>query len=54
VPHHSDVLLVITLAAALVAFSGIATGAAAIAKLLFCVFLLMFIVSMIEVLIRNK
>lgn len=52
--HRADLFLLIALAAALIGFSGIAVGAAGIAKALFFVFLFLFATSMIAELIRNK
>jgi uncharacterized membrane protein YtjA (UPF0391 family) len=45
--HYAVVFLVIALIAAVFGFGGIAAGATEIAKILFYVFLLIFIVSLI-------
>jgi len=45
--HYAVVFLVIALVAALLGFTGIAAGAVEIAKILFFVFLLLFVVSLI-------
>lgn len=52
--HKADVFLVIALVAALLGFSGIATDTAEIARPLFFVFLLLFVASMIDGLLRHK
>ena len=51
--YYAAVFLVITLIAALLGFTGIASGAVAIAKVVFFVFLLMFVVSLIAGLMRR-
>jgi uncharacterized membrane protein YtjA (UPF0391 family) len=52
--HYAAVFLVIALVAALLGFTGIAAGAVEIAKILFFVFLLLFVVSLIVGLMRRK
>jgi uncharacterized membrane protein YtjA (UPF0391 family) len=52
--HYAAVFLVIALVAALLGFTGIAAGAVEIAKILFFVFLLLFVASLIVGLIRRK
>jgi len=52
--HYAAVFLVIALVAALLGFTGIAAGAVEIAKILFVVFLLLFVASLIVGLRRRK
>ena len=52
--HYALVFFVIALIAALLGFSGIAAGAVEIAKILFFVFVLLFLVSLIIGLVRRK
>lgn len=52
--HYAAVFLVIALVAGLLGFTGIAAGAVEIAKILFFVFLLLFIASLIAGVIRRK
>jgi uncharacterized membrane protein YtjA (UPF0391 family) len=52
--YYAAVFLVIALIAALLGFTGIAAGAVEIAKILFFVFLLLFVVSLIVGLMRRK
>lgn len=52
--HYAFVFLVIALVAALLGFTGIAAGAVEIAKILFFVFLLLFVVSLVFGLMRRK
>jgi uncharacterized membrane protein YtjA (UPF0391 family) len=52
--RYAAVFLVIALVAALLGFTGIAAGAVEIAKILFFVFLLLFVVSLIVGLMRRK
>lgn len=52
--NYAAVFLVIALVAALLGFTGIAAGAVEIAKILFFVFLLLFVGSLIVGLIRRK
>ncbi|HVB49733.1 MAG TPA: DUF1328 domain-containing protein [Burkholderiales bacterium] len=52
--RYAVVFLVIALVAALLGFTGIAAGAVEIAKILFFVFILLFIASLIVGLIRRK
>jgi uncharacterized membrane protein YtjA (UPF0391 family) len=51
--HYAVVFFVIALVAALFGFGGIAAGAAEIAKVLFFIFLVLFIVSLILGLFRR-
>lgn len=52
--HYAAVFFVIALVAALFGFTGIAAGAVEIAKILFFIFLLLFVASLILGLIRRK
>lgn len=52
--NYAAVLLVIALVAALLGFTGIAAGAVEIAKILFFVFLLLFVGSLILGLMRRR
>ena len=52
--QYAVVFLVIALVAALFGFTGIAAGAAEIAKILFFVFVLLFVASLIFGLARRK
>ena len=52
--HYAVVFLVIALVAALLGFTGIAAGAVEIARILFFVFLLLFVASLMVGLIRRK
>jgi uncharacterized membrane protein YtjA (UPF0391 family) len=52
--NYAAVFLVIALVAALLGFTGVAAGAVEIAKILFFVFLLLFVASLIVGLIRRK
>jgi uncharacterized membrane protein YtjA (UPF0391 family) len=52
--RYAAVFLVIALVAALLGFTGIAAGAVEIAKILFFVFLLLFVVSLIVGLMRRR
>ncbi len=52
--RYAAVFLVIALVAALFGFTGIAAGAVEIAKILFFVFLLLFVVSLVMGLMRRK
>lgn len=51
--HYAAVFFVIALVAALFGFGGIAAGAAEIAKVLFFIFLVLFVVSLIVGLFRR-
>jgi len=51
---YAAIFLVIALIAALLGFTGIAAGAVEIAKILFFVFILLFVASLIVGLIRRK
>ena len=52
--YYAAVFLIIALVAALLGFTGIAAGAVEIAKILFFVFLLLFVATLIVGLIRRK
>jgi uncharacterized membrane protein YtjA (UPF0391 family) len=52
--RYAAIFFVIALVAALFGFTGIAAGAVEIAKILFFVFLVLFIVSLILGLLRGK
>ena len=52
--QYGVIFLVIALVAALFGFTGIAAGAAEIAKILFFVFVLLFVASLIVGLVRRK
>jgi uncharacterized membrane protein YtjA (UPF0391 family) len=52
--HYAVVFFVIALIAALLGFTGIAAGAVEIAKMLFFVFLVLFLVSLIGGLMHRK
>ena len=52
--HYAVVFFVIALVAALFGFTGIAAGAVEIAKVLFFIFLLLFVVSLVFGLMRRK
>jgi len=52
--RYAAIFLVIALIAALLGFTGIAAGAVEIAKILFFVFLLLFVVSLIVGLMRRR
>ena len=52
--HYAVVFFVIALVAALFGFTGIAAGAVEIAKILFFIFLLLFVVSLVFGLMRRK
>ena len=52
--HYAVVFFVIALVAALFGFGGIAAGAVEIAKLLFFVFLILFVVSLVGGLISRR
>ena len=52
--RYAVIFLVIALVAALLGFTGIAAGAVEIAKILFFVFLLLFVVSLIVGLMRRR
>ena len=51
--HYAAVFLVIAPSAALFGFGGIAVGAVEIAKILFFIFLILFVVSLVAGLIRR-
>lgn len=52
--HYAAVFLVIALIAALLGFTGIAVSAVEIARVLFFIFILLFVVSLVVGLIRGK
>lgn len=52
--YYAAVFLIIAVVAALLGFTGIAAGAVEIAKILFFVFLLLFVATLIVGLIRRK
>jgi uncharacterized membrane protein YtjA (UPF0391 family) len=52
--RYAVIFLVIALVAGLLGFTGIAAGAVEIAKILFFVFLLLFVASLVFGLIRRK
>ena len=52
--HYAVVFLVVALIAALFGFGGIAAGAVEIAKILFFIFLVLFVVSLIWGLINRR
>ncbi|MCG6873959.1 MAG: DUF1328 domain-containing protein [Betaproteobacteria bacterium] len=52
--YYAVVFLIIAVVAALFGFTGIAASAVGIAKILFFVFLLLFVVSLIVGLMRRK
>jgi uncharacterized membrane protein YtjA (UPF0391 family) len=52
--HYAAVFLVIALIAALLGFTGIAAGAVEITKILFFVFILLFLGSLVMGLLRRK
>lgn len=51
--HYAAVFFVIAIIAAVFGFGGIAVGAAEIAKVLFFIFLVLFVVSLITGIIRR-
>jgi uncharacterized membrane protein YtjA (UPF0391 family) len=52
--YYAAVFLVIALVAALLGFGGIAAGAVEIAKVLFFVFLIMAVISLVVGLVRSR
>lgn len=52
--HYAVVFLIIALVAALLGFTGIAASAVGIAKILFYIFILLFLASLIVGMIRRK
>lgn len=52
--YYAAVFLIIALVAALFGFTGIAAGAVEIAKILFFVFLLLFVATLVVGLMRRK
>ncbi len=52
--HYAGVFLVIALISALFGFTGIAAGAVEIARILFFIFLVLFVASFVVSLIRRR
>jgi uncharacterized membrane protein YtjA (UPF0391 family) len=52
--HYAIVFFIIALIAALFGFTGIAAGAVEIAKILFFIFILLFLASLVMGLMRRK
>lgn len=52
--HYAVVFFIVALIAALFGFTGIAAGAVEIAKILFFIFILLFVVSLFIGLVRRK
>ena len=52
--YYAVVFFVVALIAALFGFTGIAAGAVEIAKILFFIFILLFIVSLVMGMVRRK
>lgn len=52
--HYAVVFFVIALIAAIFGFGGIAAGAVEIAKILFFIFVVLFVVSLVAALIRRR
>ncbi|MBL0166288.1 MAG: DUF1328 domain-containing protein [Propionivibrio sp.] len=52
--HYAVVFLIIALVAALLGFTGIAASAVGIAKILFYIFILLFLASLIVGMIRRR
>jgi len=52
--HYAVVFFIIAVIAALFGFTGIAAGAVEIAKVLFFIFILLFVVSLVMGLVRRK
>ncbi len=52
--HYAIVFFVIALVAALFGFTGIAAGAVEIAKILFFIFLVLFVISLVFGLVRRQ
>ena len=52
--HYTVVFLIIAIIAALFGFGGIATGAVDIAKILFFIFLVLFLISAVMGLVKRK
>lgn len=52
--HYALVFFVVAIIAAIFGFTGIAVGAAEIAKILFFIFLVLFVVSMVAGLLRRS
>jgi uncharacterized membrane protein YtjA (UPF0391 family) len=52
--HYAVVFFVVALIAALFGFTGIAAGAVEIAKILFFIFIVLFVVSLVMGMVRRK
>jgi len=52
--HYAVVFFIVAVIAALFGFTGIAAGAVEIAKILFFIFILLFVVSLVMGLVRRK
>lgn len=52
--HYAVVFFIIAVIAAVFGFTGIAAGAVEIAKILFFIFILLFVVSLVMGLVRRK
>jgi len=52
--HYAVVFFIIAVIAAIFGFTGIAAGAVEIAKVLFFIFILLFVVSLVMGLVRRK
>ena len=52
--YYAAIFFIIAIAAALLGFGGIAAGASSIAQVLFYIFLVLFLVSLVSGLIRRK
>lgn len=52
--YYAAVFLVIALVGALLGFTGIAAGAVEIAKILFFIFIVLFVISLVTGLVRRK
>lgn len=52
--HYAIVFFVIALIAALFGFGGIAAGASEIAKILFFIFVVLFVISLVMGLVRRR
>jgi uncharacterized membrane protein YtjA (UPF0391 family) len=52
--HYAVVFFIVAVIAALFGFTGIAAGAVEIAKILFFIFILLFVVSLFMGLVRRK
>lgn len=52
--HYAVVFFIVAVIAALFGFTGIAAGAVEIAKILFFIFIVLFVVSLVMGLVRRK